>query len=340
MATWNEFYQEALRRRGSHAPRGDFDSVRREQLQRLAKYTGRNLILYVVDFLDPGRIKAPGALSIDPSDKLGFIEVIRRLEEGAVDVLIESPGGSPEATEAIVRLLRQKFTDVRFIIPNMAKSAATMMAMSGNLLVLDSPSELGPIDPQFIFHREGNPITSPAHAILGQFDWATEEIKRDPEQLPVWVPILNQYGPSLLVECDTAIELAKRLVTNWLEKYMFGGEAAARKKANRVAKYLAAYDEHLSHGRPIGMEELRKLDVKILDMSTDATFKERIWDVYNSVIATFVGTGAYKIFENHLGDCLARVSIQVAIQVGLQPPGEASPPPLPPPPAPSPPSAN
>lgn len=332
MATWLDFVKQAQERRTPQAPRGDFDGVRREQLRRLAEHTGRDLILYVVDFLDPGRQKAPGALSIDSSDKLGFIEVLRRLQGPAVDVLIESPGGSPEATEALVRLLRQKFTDVRFIIPNVAKSAATMMAMSGDLLVLDGPSELGPIDPQFIFHREGNPFISPAHAILGQFEWATEDIKGHPENLPVWIPILNQYGPSLLVECDTAIELAQRLVTGWLETYMFKGEPDAKKKARRVAKYLSAYDKHLSHRRPIGMKELQDLGVKILDMGTDPGLRERIWDVYNSVLATFMGTAAYKLFENQFGDCLARLSVQVQVAVPVvpQPPSQA---PVPSPPA-------
>ncbi len=175
MPTWLEFYSQAKNRGG------DFDGVRREQLHRLAAHTRRNLILYVVDFLEPGRIKAPApALSINLADKLGFIEVTRKLKGAAVDVFVESPGGSAEATEAIVRLLRHKFTDIRFIIPNVAKSAATMMAMSANQLVLDDPSELGPIDPQFILDRKGGTIVSPAQAILDQFNWATDEIKADP----------------------------------------------------------------------------------------------------------------------------------------------------------------
>ncbi len=340
MPTWNEFLQEALRRRGPQAPTGDFDTVRREQLRRLSEYTGRNLIIYVVDFLDPGRSKAPGALSIELSDKLGFIEVLRRLEGPAVDILIESPGGSPEATEALVTLLRQKFNDVRFIVPNVAKSAATMMAMSGNMLILDEPSELGPIDPQFIFHREGNPVVSPAHAILDQFDWATNDIKDNPNHLPVWMPILNQYGPSLLVECHAAIALAERLVAGWLERYMFGGEPDCRKKGRRIAGFLSAYKEHLSHRRAIGMGQLQQYGVKILNMNTDPQLKERIWDVYNSIFATFVGTPAFKLFENHLGDCYVSMAAQVQIGIGfpqlMRQPIPAPIAPIPAPPAPTP----
>lgn len=317
MKTWIEFVREAQGRRSPQAPNGDFDSVRREELRRLSEYTGRNLVIYVVDFLDPGRQKAPGALSIELSDKLGFIEVLRRLDGPAVDILIESPGGSAEATEALVTLLRQKFTDVRFIVPNVAKSAATMMAMSGNMLILDEPSELGPIDPQFIFRREGNPVVSPAHAILKQFEWATEDIKDNPDHLPAWMPILNQYGPSLLVECHAAIDLAQRLVAGWLERYMFEGDPDCRKKARRIARFLSAYDEHLSHRRAVGMGQLQQQGVKILNMNSDPNLKERIWDVYNSILATFVGTGAFKLFENHLGDCYVSMAALIPIAIGL-----------------------
>lgn len=95
-----------------------------------------------------------------------------------------------------------------------------------------------------------------------------------------------------------------------------------------MAKYLSAYDEHLSHRWLIGMKELQDLEVKILDMGTDPGLRERVWDVYNSVLATFMGTSAYKIFENQFGDCLARISVQVqvAVPVAAQPPGVPAPP--------------
>jgi hypothetical protein len=335
MATWNEFVEEAKRRASPATPGGDFDGVRREQLSLLAQHTGRPLIVYMVDFLDPGRIKAP-SLAIDHSDKMGFMEAIRRIDGPAVDVLLESPGGSAEATEAIVRLLRQKFEDVRFIVPNVAKSAATMMAMSGNTLVLDAPSEFGPIDPQFIFRRDGGAIASPANAILAQFEWAKEEIKKNPDDLSVWIPILNQYGPSLLVECEAAQALSTRLVGEWLQAYMFKGQPDARKKARKIALYLADYDQHLSHNRPIGMKELTDRGVKILDLRGDSALHERVWAAYYAVHATFLGTRAYKIFENHLGDCLVRMAVilQMQLPLGIPMPGPGPQPPAPQPVAP------
>ncbi|MHB8693082.1 MAG: SDH family Clp fold serine proteinase [Solirubrobacteraceae bacterium] len=50
---------------------------------------------------------------------------------------------------ALVMQLRSQFKHVQVIVPVYAKSAATMLALSGDELMLDQHSELGPIDPQF-----------------------------------------------------------------------------------------------------------------------------------------------------------------------------------------------
>jgi ClpP class serine protease len=65
-----------------------------------------------------------------------------------LDFLINSPGGFAEVTESIAGMIRSKYKHVRFAIPNMAKSAATLLVLSGDELLMDHRSELGPVDPQ------------------------------------------------------------------------------------------------------------------------------------------------------------------------------------------------
>jgi hypothetical protein len=98
---------------------------------------------------------------------------------------------------------------------------------------------------------------APAHAIKMQFEQAEDEIRKDPAKLAVWMPILNQFGPSLLVECDQQIDLSKSLVRDWLSKYMFAGDADAATKADNVADWLGDWKSFRSHGRPVGLDELR-----------------------------------------------------------------------------------
>jgi ClpP class serine protease len=161
MATWERIRQEisGLARLDAH------DVVRRQKIDAVRQLTGRHLVIYASDFTTFNPIKAQVAgnqMIISLSDKDGFDEVTRRLGGGALDVLLHSPGGSAEATESIVDMLRTRFDQLRFIIPNAAKSAATMMAMAGDQLLLDEASELGPTDPQMILVRDGQPIAAPA----------------------------------------------------------------------------------------------------------------------------------------------------------------------------------
>src|SRR5688572_4315620 len=99
------------------------DVVRRRKLAALHSLTGRNTIIYATDFMgDKARL---ANVSIDLTDKEGFIEVTKNLTGDQLDVVLQSPGGQAEAAESIVAILRAKFSNIRFIIPNVAKSAAT-----------------------------------------------------------------------------------------------------------------------------------------------------------------------------------------------------------------------
>lgn len=84
-------------------------------------------------------------------------------------LILHTGGGSAEATDAIVSYLRQKFKDIRILIPQAAMSAGTMLACSGNVIVMGKQSSIGPIDPQFILQTSVGIQSIPAHAILEQF---------------------------------------------------------------------------------------------------------------------------------------------------------------------------
>ena len=188
-----------------------FDVIRRRYLVRLHEATRRNVILYASKWTQAPA--DPDAVSIVPEDLQGFMEVLTDLDPAVgLDLVLHSPGGSAEAAESIVKYVRAHFTDVRVIVPHAAMSAATMLACSANKILMGTHSFLGPIDPQFIMQQEGGGrIAVAAHAILEQFALAKKECA-DPTLLPAWIPILRQYGPALLVQCQLAQDLSRTLV--------------------------------------------------------------------------------------------------------------------------------
>jgi ClpP class serine protease len=91
------------------------------------------------------------AASIDTNDIPAFGDVL--LSVGEVDqlnLIIDSPGGEGTVAEKIIELCRAYCSEFRVIVPNRAKSAATIIALGSDEIVMGYCSELGPIDAQVL----------------------------------------------------------------------------------------------------------------------------------------------------------------------------------------------
>ena len=311
MPTWGEILAEL--QATPPAPNGapDFDTVRRKYLAQLHDLTGRDTILYSSDWLT-----GKPDTSIVLEDMHGLMSACKGLAGPNLDIILHSPGGSPDATAAIVRYLRGKYTNIRVFVPLAAMSAATMWALASNEIWMGQHSQLGPIDPQMGI----NGGYYPARAILEQFDRAKRELKADPSLLSAWLPILQGYGPSLLEQCEQAEELSKRLVRDWLRRYMLPPTPGRTAKAARIAAYFANYERHKSHGMGIGRDAARDRGVVINDLESNQDLQDAVLSVHHATMLTFQGS-AVKIIENHLGVAFVKISQQVAIQ--LRGPGGA-----------------
>ena len=320
MESWIDIRNEIVEAGKPKGAPADFDSVRRDSYKKLAALTGRSLIVYASAFHVAGKAQIAGQmLSIDLADKEGFREVVRNLDGPEVDVFIHSPGGSAEATESIVAILRSKFDDIRFIVTGTAKSAATMLVMSGDRILMTNDSELGPTDPQEFV---GGARPAPAGAILDQFELGKKEVAKNPALIGGWLPILQQYGPSLLIECENHIKLSESLVAGWLRSYMFGSDEDAQSKAKKLARYLANDKNFLSHGRRVDINMLLERGAiveRVEDLPEDVA--AAINRVHLTVMATLDSTAAVKIFENSSDAVLIRmIEARVGPQQPSQPP--------------------
>ena len=298
MPTWGEILTE-LKQTEEKGVKPPFDTVRRKYMAATYEKTGRNTILYATKWTRAGGTD-PELLSITEEDIQGLMEVIHGLKGPNLDLIVHSPGGSPEATEALVSYLRTKFSDIRVVIPQSAMSAATMLACASNRIIMGKHSFISPIDPQLILHTQVGVQAVPAQAILDQFELAKSECE-DPKKLGSWLPILSQYGPALLIQCRNALELSKKLVSEWLEAYMFAGRDDAKVASSKIAIKLADHKEFKSHGRHINRNKAKEIGLIIDDLEEDQEFQDLILSVFHATTHTFNGTNAVKIIENHMG---------------------------------------
>jgi len=290
------------------------DIVRRKYLTALHEHTGRNTILYATKFTQPsGTPRESVEVTIRDEDLQGLMETLHGLKGPNLDLILHSPGGSAEAAAAFVTYLRSKFKHIRVIVPSLAMSAATMVACAADEIVMGKHSFLGPIDPQIVINAKIGQRMAPAQAILEQFRMAQRECA-DAGRMAAWIPILDQYGPDLLVQCETASLRAEKVVKEWLRRYMFRGEGkAGAEKADNIAKWLSAHKEHLSHSRHLSRSDLRRRKLKVTSLEKDQIAQDLFLSVFHATTHTFNLTHAVKIIENHKGKAFMRVMQTISV---------------------------
>ena len=220
---------------------------------------------------------------------------LHQLKGEKLDLVLHSPGGSLEAADQIVQYLRAKYKYIRAIVPQNAMSAATMLACACDEIVMGKHSAIGPIDPQMAFGQ----MAVPAHTILQEFERAKVDVATNPMLASLWAPRLAALPPGYLNLCEQTIKLAEEKVKQWLAQYMFGGNNPAQAEA--IAKWLASFDEHQTHGRPIGIELAKQKGLNVTPLESDQGLQEAVLSVFHATMVTFQATGCLKVIENHRG---------------------------------------
>lgn len=302
MPTWSDILGELVSRVPPGAP-PPFDEVRREYLLRYSDLVGRDVILYATSWTH-GTSDSVN-LGITEEDIHAFMEVTYGLQCEKLDLVIHSPGGSIEAVEAIVTYLRTKFEHIRAVVPQVALSAATMLACACDEIVMAKHSFLGPIDPQIPLQTNTGFRLVAVHNIEQQFDMAMEAISKNPEVAVAWYSILGQYGPDLLNKCKLAKDLSSLLVEQWLATRMLRDEP---EKAKTASCRLGNHGIHLAHGRHLSREYVKQeLGFPVTDLESDQAVQDALLSVFHAAMLTFSSCGTVKIVENSKGRTYAKL---------------------------------
>ena len=114
---------------------------RREWIDRIEQETGHTLLCYV------------GGRPISYEDVLYMQELLHFVTPGSsIDLLLNSPGGDVDVAEKLVYMMRGVVSprdsdieagELKVIVPDQAKSAATLMALGAKTVVMSDSSEAG-----------------------------------------------------------------------------------------------------------------------------------------------------------------------------------------------------
>lgn len=275
-----------------------YDVARRRYLEELYKLTGRNVILYYSGWLQKPHLQREPAVSlgISDADKNGFMSVIHKLDRTkGLDLILHTPGGDMAATESLVEYLMAMFNkDVRAIVPQIAMSGGTIMALACREIVMGKQSSIGPIDPQF--------GAMAASGLLQEFERIRQEIKNDSSNALLWEPVLRAIRPGFITECELAIEWSQQMATRFLGSNMFFNTPKNKQIIKKIIQALTEKKNTKTHGRHIGYDEASKLfGTKLISLEGDQLLQDAVLTVHHACIVTLDATPAYKIIENHEG---------------------------------------
>lgn len=274
---------------------------RLETFRRIEAITNRPLICYVTR---TSNLRDGTPTHIEDSDLIGFGDLVQTTPGDLVDIFLISNGGSAEATERIVNLIRYRFEHVRFILPANAYSAATLMCFASDEIIMDSTATLGPIDPQW----NGVPV----RAILRSFDRVKDVLKEEgPEALPAYLPLINKYDLHLLEMCRSAEALSKQLAEEWLSRYMLKVDTDDPVIVE-IVDYFRSYDRHKSHSRTIDRVTAQQLGLNVIEAEAIDGLAQLIRSLRNQYELWFDRTPFYKVFENQRGISWGRQAMPIS----------------------------
>lgn len=278
-----------------------FDTVRRRHLRALHDHTGRVTIAYY-----SGWQQKPGVsgTEIRDEDRDGFMRALHGIDyDKGLDLILHTQGGSIAATHSIITYLSEKFgRDMRAIVPHTAMSGGTIMACSCKSIVMARHSSIGPIDPQI--------RGVPAKGVVEEFKKAFHEIKADPAKASVWAPILAQYPPTFLGNCENAITWSEQFTRDRLSSNMFYKKS--KKPIDNIIKELTEYDSVKLHERQIGYKEAARIGLKVELLEDDPELQDLVLTAHHCFIHSLSNTSCFKIIENHAGAAFVKMAQQKA----------------------------
>jgi hypothetical protein len=231
--------------------------------------------------------------SINSAD-VAALETVLKSVSGAqqINVLIHSPGGDGTVIEKMVEMCRAHLAGnnkkLRVIVPNVAKSAATLFALGADEILMGYLSELGPIDPQVPIVISGTTQFISALAFVESRDDLMKSISEaiaKNEPIAGYQQQLAGLNIPFTREMENQIGFAQKTAVSLLERYMLAPKIrnprSRRTKANQIAKKLLSKQLFPVRGHVISAETAKKeLELEVEILPQNDPLWELIWNYY------------------------------------------------------------
>ena len=238
------------------------------------KRSSKIFVFYSHDLLDARRAEM-------------FFELLQTTEhQQNLDLFLLSPGGFADQAFNMSRWCRQHTEQFNVIVPYYAKSAATLLCLGADMLLMGPSSELGPIDPQISIRDEyGHAMPVSALSIKDALKVIEDLTADNPEKALKYMPLIEKIDLRVLGQYDRAIQSSKQYASDLLqssgllkdgeskEDAVFDSDKKVTKRENIAHQLTEGY---YSHGYAIDADTAQKLGFNIVCPGND-DFDTDVW---------------------------------------------------------------
>lgn len=273
-------------------PQGE-STLTNESANRIVEDRIRDRLTAMEEALESDVVMYAGPIQ-DPAPDI-LKQVMGRIEDKQekLTIVLETSGGHIEVAERIANIFRHHYSVVNFLVGTYAMSAGTVLALSGDDVLMDYASTLGPIDPQ-VMPPNGDRFV-PALGYLEQYDRLVKKSHEGTLSSIEAAYFLQSFDPAEMSLYAHARELSIALLEEWLATYKFRNwhrtetqDVAVtlemkRERAKEIAVALNDTSHWHSHSRGITMSKLRDLKLKVDDIDDNPDLRSAFNDYWTLI---------------------------------------------------------
>lgn len=247
---------------------------------RIETLRKRPLIVYATS----PRLGAGGKMSSDAVPEI--CEQITALPDNSrnVDLLIVSGGGDPMVAWRTISMLRERVDDIAVLVPYAAYSAATLLALGADEIIMHPFANLGPIDPQLDIQRKGKDgspeiVHFGSEDMEGFLEFARSKVGLSDQanMLEVFKLFCAEAGPIPIGIATRSSQLSVQLGIKLLQarKHMGKDDRKAKAIVDRLNK------KYFNHGYALSRKEAKDIGLKVIYPSSHLELA--MWDTWKEI---------------------------------------------------------
>lgn len=278
----------------------------------------------IISFVESLRRNAAGQMAQDVIPE--FAKQIDQIpiDRKEIDLLVVSNGGDPTVSWRIISMLRERFEKVAILLPFNAYSAATLLALGADEIVMHPYSNLGPVDPQMTFiKRSTDPngqgrqetIAFGAEDLRHYFDFVKKDagITDQEQTAKAFELVTKDIGAISIGSAKRSSHLALSMGEKLLGLHMKDSS-----KVKLISNALSTSFYH--HGYPVGRTEAKEIGLPVTEPPKE--LEKLLWSVWEDFEAEMQCKEPFNPLSIVLGDpnvSSQLVPIYAAMPVNLPP---------------------